>query len=205
PFEIVDVGAGAGLLGSYLASERPAATYRFIEPIESLRSSLRERFGDRADASGEARYDAAQFVALLDVLEHQQDDGGFLRELVTKMAPGSTLLLTVPALQKLWSQWDVALGHYRRYDKASLLDCTRGLPVATKELSYLFPEMVPFGMLRTMRRRTTSASGACEDADFPELPDVVNNLLYGLGTVSLAGRRRWPLGTSLLLATTIKA
>ena len=72
------------------------------------------------DAGDQADYGSAEFVALLDVLEHQEDDKGFLRSLVDKMQPGSTLLLTVPALQGLWSQWDEALGHFRRYDKASL-------------------------------------------------------------------------------------
>jgi len=32
-FELVDVGAGAGLVGAYLARDRPLGTYRFVEPI----------------------------------------------------------------------------------------------------------------------------------------------------------------------------
>jgi hypothetical protein len=197
------VGAGAGLLGTFLTRDCPNATYRFVEPIDSLRVFLRERYGDRADAGDAATYGSARFVALLDVLEHQSDDREFLSALVAKMAPGSTLLLTVPALPSLWSEWDVALGHFRRYDKATLLACTDGLPVTVRETSFLFPEMVPLGMVRKRRRRSSVPDVGADDAEFPDLPRVANDVLYGLGTASLALRRRWRTGTSLFMAATV--
>jgi hypothetical protein len=203
PFELVDVGAGAGLLGTFLTRDHPHATYRFVEPIDSLRQFLRERYGDPADAGDEPDYGSARFVALLDVLEHQSDDREFLSGLVAKMAPGSTLLLTVPALPSLWSEWDVALGHFRRYDKATLLACTEGLPVTVRETSFLFPEMVPLGMVRKRRRPSNLPDVGADDAEFPDLPRAANDVLYGLGTASLALRRRWPTGTSLFLAATV--
>jgi hypothetical protein len=36
------------------------------------------------------------------------------------LAPGGTLLITVPAVSKLYGPKDVAIGHYRRYDKDQL-------------------------------------------------------------------------------------
>jgi len=200
-FDLVDVGAGAGLLGDFLARDRPRATYEFVEPIESLRQFLRERYGDQADAADQSDFGDAGFVTLLDVLEHQEDDRAFMADLVGKMKPGSTLLLTVPALQKLWSDWDVALGHFRRYDKNLLLRSVEGLPLTINEMSFLFPEMVPLGILRARRKR---AEAEGEDAEFPDLPGPVNDLLYGLGTASLALRHRWRTGTSLFVAATVK-
>ncbi len=128
PFELIDIGAGAGLVGNFLAREFPEATYRFVEPIESLRHYLADRFGSEADASNQTDYRSCQFVTVLDVLEHIADDHAFIRELVTSMAPGAVLLLTVPALPRLWSSWDDALGHQRRYDKSTLSACLDGLP-----------------------------------------------------------------------------
>jgi hypothetical protein len=202
PFELVDVGAGAGLLGTFLARDRPAATYRFVEPIDALRQHLRERYGDAADAGNATTYDSARFVTLLDVLEHQSDDHAFLSALVEKMAPGSTLLVSVPALPSLWSQWDVALGHFRRYDKTTLLACVADLPVTVRETSFLFPEMVPLGMVRKRRKRTPRPDDAV-DAEFPDLPRLANEVLYGAGVASLALRRRWPTGTSLFMAASL--
>ena len=202
-FELVDVGAGAGLVGAYLARDRPLGTYRFVEPIESLRRILRERHGTAADAADDARYDGADVVTLLDVLEHQEHDHAFLAALVAKMNPGATLLLTVPALPSLWSQWDIALGHFRRYDKAALHACTAALPLTVHETSFLFPEMVPLGLWRRHRKPTAGTDTTGDDAEFPDLPRIVNDALYGLGTASLALRRHIPTGTSIFLAATV--
>ena len=203
PFELVDVGAGAGLLGQYLQEDRPLATYRFVEPIDSLRTFLRGLHGEQADAGDEAVFRSAKFVTLLDVLEHQEDDKEFLAALVAKMQPGSTLLLTVPALQSLWSQWDEALGHFRRYDKRSLLAVTEGLPLTVLEASFLFPEMVPMAVIRARKKAVDGLDSVNESAEFPDLPGVMNDLLYGVGTVSLDLRRRWKSGTSLLMVATV--
>ncbi len=142
-------------------------------------------------------------MTLLDVLEHQEDDVHFIEELVAKMEPGSVLLLTVPALPKLWSPWDEALGHFRRYTKASLLECFNGLPVDVSETSYLFPEMLFPGYLRARRGRSGERVDLTEDAEFPDLPGPANDVLYGLGTMSLALRRHWKAGSSLFLAAEI--
>lgn len=202
-FTVVDVGAGAGLLGDFLARDRPIATYEFVEPITSLRKSLRERFGVEADAADRSDFGDASFVTLLDVLEHQEDDRAFLEDLVGKMQTGSTLLLTVPALQSLWSDWDVALGHFRRYDKNSLRKCAADLPLKISELSFLFPEMVPLGMARAHRTSTNSGAEVSGDAEFPNLPRLLNDVLYGIGSASLALRHRWRTGTSLFLVATV--
>ena len=138
-FVLTDVGAGIGLIGDYLADERPAVTYRFVEPIEFLVRELESRFGAAANANDAADYAGSEYITLLDVLEHQADDRAFLAELVAKMDPGAKLVLTVPALQRLWSQWDVALGHFKRYEKATLRAAFAGLPVRVLETSYLFP------------------------------------------------------------------
>jgi len=204
PFDLVDVGAGAGLLGTFLSRDRPQARYRFVEPIDSLRNFLCQLYGNEADAANEPNYGAARFVTLLDVLEHQEDDRAFLGDIVGKMSPGSTLLCTVPALPRLWSQWDVALGHFRRYEKARLLACAEGLRLTVHETSFLFPELVPLGMLRKRRRVADPARVADESAEFPDLPGFMNDLLYGLGRTSLALRRRLRTGTSLFMAATVE-
>jgi len=202
PFTLVDVGAGAGLLGEFLQRDRQAGSYEFVEPIESLREYLVTRHGASADLTQAAGYGDAKFVALLDVLEHQERDHEFLDQLVAKMLPGSMLLLTVPAKQSLWSAWDVELGHFRRYEKKSLLKCAQDLPLDVLETSYLFPEMVPLAMARARRGARAAAPEGNPSAEFPDLPGFVNEALYGFGSVSLAGRRRWRTGTSLFLAAT---
>jgi hypothetical protein len=190
-FTLVDVGAGVGLIGEFLHDRRPEARYRFVEPIPFLEEHLERRYGTAANAKGDARYGGAAVVTLLDVLEHQEDDRAFMSELAGRLDRGATLIVTVPAGARLWSAWDVALGHYRRYDRESFRRAIAGLPFEIVELDYLFPELVPLAVLRKLRPRG-------DDAEFPELLRPVNALLYGVGRASLRLRRVWPVGTSLL-------
>lgn len=198
-FRLLDVGAGAGLLGVFLQREFPQATYLFVEPIDSLQRSLEASYGVAANAGNRDSFDGIEYLALLDVLEHQADDRRFLADLLQRTPAGATLILTVPALTALWSGWDVALGHHRRYDRASLQRSLSGLPVQVMEMSYLFPEMIPLALLRK-RLRTASPNGrpAVESAAFPDLPAIVNDGLYALGRCSLAVRRYLPTGSSML-------
>jgi hypothetical protein len=197
PFTLVDVGAGVGLIGEFLREARPQAAYRFVEPIPFLEEHLERRYGTAANAKDDAFYEGASVVTLLDVLEHQEDDRAFMSELAGRLDPGATLLVTVPAGAYLWSEWDVRLGHRRRYDPVAFERAIAGLPLQVVELGYLFPELVPLGILRKLgtRRPRRDPDGAA--VEFPELPRPVNELLYRVGSASLR-RAVWPVGTSLL-------
>jgi hypothetical protein len=197
PFTVVDVGAGVGLIGEFLREQRPDAVYRFVEPIPFLSDQLETRHGLAANASEDSSYSGAQVVTLLDVLEHQADDAAFMAELAGRLDDGALLVVTVPAFQRLWSGWDVALGHHRRYERASFRRAVEGLPLEIVELDYLFPELVPLGFVRKVTMRG-AASADESRAEFPTLPRPVNGLLYRVGRASLGFRRHWPVGTSLL-------
>jgi hypothetical protein len=194
-FSLVDVGAGVGLVGEFLRDVRPDATYRFVEPIPFLEEHLERRHGAAANASADARYDGAAVVTLLDVLEHQADDRTFMADLTARLDPGATLVVTVPAGGYLWSGWDVALGHHRRYDRGTFRAAIAGLPLEVVELDYLFPELVPLALVRKLELRRPAAG---EEIEFPEPPTWVNDLAYRIGSVSLRLRQLWPFGTSLL-------
>lgn len=54
-------------------------------------------------------------IGAFDVVEHIDDDIGFLRHLWDLLEPDGMLYLTVPAYNFLWSEADISAGHYRRY------------------------------------------------------------------------------------------
>jgi hypothetical protein len=194
PVQVVDVGAGTGFLGEVLSQARPRADYGFVEPISGLRERLRTRFGAESDFGDRDSFGDPEYVTVLDVLEHQADDGAFMGDLAAKTTAGSTLLITVPALPALWSQWDVALGHHRRYTKETLRQALDGLPLRVVEMSYLFPELLPAGFVRRIR----GGQGPHEDgAHFPKLRPRLNEALYAVGKASLRLRHGWPAGTSV--------
>jgi SAM-dependent methyltransferase len=59
-------------------------------------------------------------IGVFDVVEHIEDDLGFLLHLRDLLKPGGMLYLTVPAYKFLWSHEDVNAGHFRRYTLASM-------------------------------------------------------------------------------------
>ncbi len=59
-------------------------------------------------------------IGAFDVLEHQANDGLFLKRCWELLEDNGTLFLTVPAGVWLWSQPDIVWGHKRRYEKADL-------------------------------------------------------------------------------------
>ncbi len=66
------------------------------------------------------RPECAPAVGLFDVVEHIQDDVGFLRGVHQTLAPNGLVFITVPALHSLWSYEDVHAGHFRHYRHGEL-------------------------------------------------------------------------------------
>jgi hypothetical protein len=194
PTVVADIGAGAGVLGTMLRRDRPLARYRFHEPLDGLRSRLVATFGEDACLPTIDGIQDADVIAMLDVLEHVEDEAPFLSSICAAARAGAPIVLTVPALPALWSSWDELLGHHRRYTKASLRRAVGTGGVAVEETSYLFPELLPAALVRRLLR----ASDEDADEDFPELPRPLDRLLYGIGSLTYRGRRWAPVGTSLL-------
>ena len=81
------------------------------------------------------RYDT---ILLLDVIEHIPDPSSFLRELVEAFPALSRVIVTVPARQELWSNYDQYYGHFRRYTMGMLVELAYGLGWDVKRMSYFF-------------------------------------------------------------------
>ena len=64
--------------------------------------------------------DSLRAVGLFDVLEHIEDDRGFLEHIHMTLQANGLLYATVPAHQWLWSPSDVTAQHFRRYDQSMI-------------------------------------------------------------------------------------
>jgi SAM-dependent methyltransferase len=74
-------------------------------------------------------------VVMFDVLEHIEHDLSLLEILLARLKPGGHVVLKVPAIKALHSPMDDAIGHWRRYDRATL---TKALSMAGFELVKLW-------------------------------------------------------------------
>ncbi len=145
----------------------------------------------RADATLLPVADGAlDLVVAFDVLEHLVDDDACAGDILRVLRPGGTFLVAVPCDPRLWSAHDEAVGHVRRYTRATLTDLLRRNGF---ELESVTSWNVLLRPVVALRRRSSSGS------DLEDLHPLVN---LGLRAVITAERylpvRRLP-GVTLLV------
>lgn len=59
------------------------------------------------------------------VMEHIEDDVGFIKKIAKYVKPGGSIILGVPGRRDRWSIEDETVGHLRRYDRADLFEVLR--------------------------------------------------------------------------------
>ncbi len=87
-------------------------------------------------------------VFLLDTLEHIPEPETFLESVAYHLRPGGQLVITVPALQTLYSRYDRAVGHVKRYTKRVLARELRAGGFVLERFSYWGLLLLPVGWLR---------------------------------------------------------
>ena len=87
---------------------------------------------------------------MFDVIEHIDDDSAVLAKVRSMLARDAYLLLTVPAGAELWSAFDEAAGHYRRYTADEL---RAKLVAAGYRVDYVSPFMTALYPIAWVRRR----------------------------------------------------
>lgn len=147
-------------------------------------------------------------VAAFDVLEHCEPEAVALAELARVLAPGGRLLLSVPAYQWAWSDFDEENGHHRRYTRGRAVAAVRGAGLKVERATYAFASVFPFfaaeRLVRRVRQRVWQRrSGAPADiVSLPEVSPMIERVLIGLADLDqrLLGSRDLPFGSSVLLA-----
>jgi len=144
--------------------------------------------------------DSFDLAVSLDVIEHLEDDLGALRELRRTVAPGGSLLVTVPAYPWLWSGHDEINHHYRRYTRRSLQRVAEQAGWEQVRTTYFNSLLLPVAiLLRVLDRLSTKTTESSLDLWVP--PEPLNWLLerpLALEAALIARGGRIPAGLSLL-------
>jgi SAM-dependent methyltransferase len=206
---LIDCGAGTGRFAA------EAARYCSAIAVDDHEESLglaRRHLGSHAVKRGSCTdlpfADAvADSVTALDVIEHVENDRGALREMARVLKPEGVLVVTVPAFQALWSDWDVALHHVRRYRRAQLVERLREAGFELLHCNYVnvlvFPAVYAIRKWRTLRKSRSVDVSRAEDLVPPRW---LNNVLmaafvlpasqsflsfpFGVGILAVARRSR---------------
>lgn len=201
---LLEIGCGTGFVLEAIARAYPhlelvGAEY-FSEGLEVAGRRLGSRVllcqMDARHIPYEAAFDV---VAAFDVLEHIAEDERVLQQMYRATRPGGGILLTVPQHRFLWSRFDEASCHQRRYTRAELLAkvSRAGFEVvrATSFVSLLFP-------LLLLKRLGVAGRGGSDPFDEFRLSGWLNTALekvLALERFCLTAGALFPFGGSLLV------
>jgi ubiquinone/menaquinone biosynthesis C-methylase UbiE len=200
---LVDCGAGTGrFVEEMIPVCRALALDDHAESLVIARSKLGpERVVEGRCTALPFADNSVDAITALDVLEHVEHDDMAVREIARVLKPGGVLVVTVPALPSLWSDWDVVLHHHRRYTRRTLHALLNHPPLEMLHWNYVNVAVLPIvwavRMLRKFRRGTNSTDGPRAEDSIPPAP--LNSMLRWL-FVTLACQRliHFPLGVGLL-------
>ncbi|MBL9214674.1 MAG: methyltransferase domain-containing protein [Opitutaceae bacterium] len=198
---LLDCGAGTGRFAQEMEGR---CRVLVLDDHEEALRLLRRRFraeqilslaGDRVPLPD----GSLEYTTALDVLEHTPDDRAVVAGFHRLLKPGGVAVVTVPAGMALWSDWDVALHHYRRYSRRQLAGLFPAEQWEILHVNYTNAFIYPAAWLaRRWRRWFPMAPGEKRPEDRMP-PPPLNALLRGLFVRQAFWRLPMPFGVSLLL------
>jgi SAM-dependent methyltransferase len=209
---LLEVGCGTGNVLRVLDEGFPGATVigmdLFAEGLQFARHRT-EAALVQGDMHRPPFADSFEVIGLFDVLEHLPDDRQVLRDLGMMLKDGGALLITVPAHRRLWSYFDEASHHCRRYEPDEL---RQKLTEAGYEIEYFSQFMMSIFPIVWVGRHASALyhralgrrnEGSAEQMATQELRlnPIANRALTRLLSLEcrwLAGGQTLPLGASLL-------
>ncbi len=167
--KILDLGCGDVYVAQQLSKFHPhsvfycvdtAFTPKMINEISmTLQSKSIELYSSLEEFSTQ-KNEVVDVILLLDVIEHIEDEITFLKELRVSgsIDENTKIIISVPAFQFLFSNHDVYLKHYRRYNVALLNQHLQKAGFTSLKVGYFFFTLLCIRVLQKLFRRNRSVS-----------------------------------------------
>jgi SAM-dependent methyltransferase len=161
PAKVLDAGCGWGTNLTLLEQNGYDVTgldisRNALQKLDRIHRKLVE-----ADLSKDLPVDVPQFDAVLalDVIEHIDDDRAAVLRLGRLVRPNGHVVVSVPALPELYSEFDKVQGHRRRYSPDDLAHAFEGTALEVKDMFWWGQWMVRV-LNRTKNRARPGDTGA---------------------------------------------
>lgn len=179
--KILDVGCGTGYLLKELQKK-----YIDAYGIDISKQSL--SFCKKRDLNNLKHWDIEKnpypqmtfdIVLALDVIEHIKDDNQAMKNIAKSLKKDGIVIFASPAFPYLWSYWDKLAGHYRRYDKKSLIKLFEDSGFKIEFVSFtnvliFFPVIA----IRIIKQKLGIKELNDSTSDFIKVPKLINQGLY---------------------------
>lgn len=136
-------------------------------------------------------------LILFDVIEHIDDQIQFVESALYHLKKGGILAVNVPALQSLYSDYDLAAGHIRRYNINSIKLLEKNLTIKKLILTYWGFPLLPILMIRKLILGLSKNKNQTINSGFKPSSNFVNYFLYHLSQLELIPQSI--SGTSLMV------
>lgn len=168
--DVLEVGGGIGETSCVFRS-RVQRSWTALEPDTGLAARLRARVselpipvrvvaGTLASIQERPLFDC---IIYIDVLEHIERDREELQAAAGRLKPGGTIVVMSPAHQALFTPFDAAIGHYRRYDRRQVEALT---PTGTRLIRIRYLDAVGLTLTVGNRLLLRSASPSVRQVMF---------------------------------------
>jgi len=197
---LLDLGCGmGGLLREFEDTARCFGADRSAYALSVCRDKGAHGLA-RADLLAPPFRDAS-FDTLLavDVIEHLDDDVGFLRRAATLLEPDARFVIVVPAFPMLWSQHDETFQHRRRYTARGLESAVRAAGLMPMRTTYLHTLIFPVALVWRVASRRLGLGRFAPPHDFWPIPSWLNRSLARGYRLEACWLRRFdlPVGVSV--------
>ena len=118
--KIMDLGCGNGILSNQIESQFNIKIDRVDSNFETLKlnRNVKGRLICYDISKRNKKYkNYYDYIFLFDVIEHVKNDKKFIENALFHLKNDGSLIINVPSIQILYSRYDIAVGHLRRYDK----------------------------------------------------------------------------------------
>ena len=181
---LLDVGAGSGFFTKYLLNNTSINNSVCVDI--GYEGEFEEVLGEKHISYLKSiEGNDADLVLLMDVLEHVEDDHALLSEYVEKSKPGTTFIISVPAFQFMWSDHDVFLEHFRRYNISELENLVTGTGLKIERSCYFFSLVFPIAFAVRMFEKLCSKSESPKSG-LVKHSRFVNTILVSLCNIDLS-------------------
>jgi 2-polyprenyl-3-methyl-5-hydroxy-6-metoxy-1,4-benzoquinol methylase len=184
---VLDAGAGDGwFAGELLGALDPAASITCWD-VNYRSEDLVAPSDPRIVRTATRPSDPYDLVLALDVLEHLDDDETFLAETVVPLL-GGTLVVSVPAMPRLFCEHDRMLEHRRRYRRRDLL-AMLGRHVDILESGTLFTSLLVPRIVTVAAERVGHESSRTGVGEWSGSPRTTSLIVRALDADAAVGRR----------------
>jgi SAM-dependent methyltransferase len=198
---VLEAGCGTGGNLALLASHGTLDAFEYDSEARELAQAQADDLGIGAIAAGalpggigfgDTGYD---LIALLDVLEHVDEDTASLGALGGRLNSDGRLLVTVPAAPWLWSEHDELHHHKRRYTRAGLCSVAEEAGLIVQAAGYFNSLLFPVAVAQRLAHQMLKSKTPLDARPSP----MVNGILQAIFSAErhVLGKVPFPVGLSL--------